>query len=444
MIADERMSVIAGAGARGRRVAFRLVDSVRGNTLQQLRSIESFYASDPLEQRRTIDQRVREVLRTARQAYRTVLGRTLPESDHLVDWPLLAKSDVKRLAHTALASGVRGGTIVTTSGSTGTPLQLPLTAIRAARRSADILYFTGWCGYRVGDPHAYIRISEGKSRLTAWLQNELHIPYERIDHAWLEGAIARLSERPLRVLIGYASALDQLARHAVKHGGSWFFDIGSVLTIAEPLTDDARKSIREAFGREPRSRYATQEVGVVAQECTHGQLHINTASIVVELLDPSDRVIEQPDQLGRVVLTDLMSHHVPLVRYELGDLARWGPDPCGCGRPGPTLASIEGRTIDVVQAVDGTMISGFRIHSAFRGARTIEEFRFHQLDEGTYRVLYKATGAGGDTQEEIASVKDELVGLLGRGAMIDLLEVEEIPRDPSGKRTYVRDLRKAS
>jgi phenylacetate-CoA ligase len=66
-------------------------------------------------------------------------------------------------------------------------------------------------------------------------------------------------------------------------------------------------------------------------------LHVNVAGIHFEATD--DR---------QLLVTNLVNRGKPLLRYEIGDLVRLDPEPCLCEDPCPVLASLEGRTLDVV------------------------------------------------------------------------------------------------
>lgn len=426
-------------GRASRATAFHALDRATGNTLRHLRSIERYYAASPSERSCSIEWRRSTVMAAARGAYARVLGSKLPATDDLAAWPLLTKADLRTIAAAVPARVASASRTVTTSGSGGMPLQLPMSPFRHARQHAEILYYTGWFGYHVGDPHAYVSISGAKTRLTAWMQNEQHLHADAIGTRWCRDALHHLAKRPFRVLIGYPSTLEMLAVTARENRDALNFDIGTVVTIGEPLEPSTRSVIREMFGCPTVSRYAARELGVVAHECEHERFHVNSASFEVELIDDAGRPVTEPGRRGRVVVTDLFARRVPIVRYELGDLATWD-ESCDCGRPGPTFGRVDGRTTEVIDAPDGTAVSGFRVNSALRHAGNIRQFQFQQLDEG-YRILVVPSGSMEDARRDLAEATHDLRSVLGEDARIRIERVDAIPADASGKRPNVKDLR---
>ena len=74
------------------------------------------------------------------------------------------------------------------------------------------------------------------------------------------------------------------------------------------------------------SRYGTEEFGTIAVERPKDQKHVlNLSSVIVEILAIDKDVPVEPGQMGRIVVTDLFSHAMPLIRYETGDLAVLAP-----------------------------------------------------------------------------------------------------------------------
>lgn len=420
-------------------MAFGLIDRFTGYTLRHLHDIERAYAAPASDRASTTAWRRSTVMAAARPAYAQVLGWDPPTSDEPADWPILRKTEARAIAAAAQARSTSPHKIVTTSGSGGVPLQLPLSAFRHARQHAELLYYTGWFGYRVGDPHAYVSISGAKTRVTAWMQNEQHLHADTIGLDWCDEALKKLRGRHYRALIGYPSTLELLAATATNNGRHRTFDVDAVVTIGEPLKPSTRATLDAVFGGPTVSRYAARELGVIAHECERQQFHVNSATFDFELIDPSGQPVTEPGDSGRVVVTDLFARQVPLVRYELGDIATWGT-PCDCGRPGPTLERIDGRSTDTLETTDGKPISGFRINSAFRNVRTIHQFQFQQRDDG-YRILVVPSKNGDDARHDLDAATGDLKSVLGADAAIEVEFVEVVPADPSGKRPNVKDLR---
>ena len=115
-----------------------------------------------------------------------------------------------------------------------------------------------------------------------------------------------------------------------------------VRTSGAPVSAETRALCREAWGAPLTDLYAADEVGCIALQCPeHEHYHVQSESVLVEVLDGEDRACA-PGTVGRVVVTTLQNFAMPLVRYDIGDLAEV-VDPCPCGRGLPVLGRILGR-----------------------------------------------------------------------------------------------------
>jgi phenylacetate-CoA ligase len=125
------------------------------------------------------------------------------------------------------------------------------------------------------------------------------------------------------------------------------------ITSTEAVDRELRDAARRAFGAVITDRYSCEEVGWIALQCPRRpHYHALGATVIVEIVDDAGRPCA-PGETGRVLLTALHSYAMPLIRYEVGDLAAWGP-PCDCGIRLPVIREIAGRLRDVVVLPDGT------------------------------------------------------------------------------------------
>jgi phenylacetate-CoA ligase len=86
-----------------------------------------------------------------------------------------------------------------------------------------------------------------------------------------------------------------------------------------------------------------------------GGVHVNEAMFLVELRDiDTGEVIEEPDRLGRIVITTFDRLAQPCIRFDSKDIAMWG-EACGCGRTFRVLkGGVQGRT-DHITKVKGVL-----------------------------------------------------------------------------------------
>jgi phenylacetate-CoA ligase len=142
-----------------------------------------------------------------------------------------------------------------------------------------------------------------------------------------------------------------LARTSIERGIR-FPALREVRTSGGPIGAETRALCREAWGVPLTDLYAAEEAGCIALQCPdHEHYHVQSESVLVEVLDTKDRPCA-PGTVGRVVVTTLQNFAMPLVRYDIGDLAEVG-DPCPCGRGLPVLKRIAGRVVDTPAAGPG-------------------------------------------------------------------------------------------
>jgi phenylacetate-CoA ligase len=355
---------------------------------------------------------------------------------NLEEFPILEKRTVRDRYDEFLSSAYTPHdiTVRSTTGSLGMPLPFRLSLEKTARQRAELIYFGEWSGYRVGDRHVYFSAIVRKTWLQQLQQNEVLMNPARIDSAWLIKQREVLLSSPFTALIGYPSAISALVEFCHSRGDSGSsFRIGAVIAAGETLSDSLRQQVREVFGCPALSRYTTQESGVLAQECRHAFAHhLNIASYITEVVALDKDRPTRSGEMGRVIVTDLFSHAMPLIRYDTGDLAILG-DGCSCGRQGPIFRSLEGRAAEIVTSVDGSLISSRAIAFNVRQTGGIKQYQFAQRSADSYEIkIVVKEGFEGEN-----ALRQRLHHLLGTDAKIVIRQVLDIPPLPSGKRSEV-------
>jgi phenylacetate-CoA ligase len=229
------------------------------------------------------------------------------------------------------------------------------------------------------------------------------------------------------VIMGYPSALNVIARFALEHG-DMPAPAKSVMTTSETVTDSVREAIETAWQCRLSDRYGAVEGCLLASQCEFGRYHVSPDVGVVEILDEAGRPCE-PGQLGEVVCTGLHNTLQPLIRYRLGDVARWAIDQsCPCGRSMPILEAIEGRLEDVCYTQEGRQI--VRFDTVFKGVEHIREAQVVQEASDRFAILVVPDGGFGAPDADLLRKNMRLhVGDIG----IDVRPVDTIERTASGK-----------
>ncbi len=142
-----------------------------------------------------------------------------------------------------------------------------------------------------------------------------------------------------------------LARYALESGRR---DLAPkfVQTTGSVVSEDLRETVRLGLGAKIVDRYSCEETGYIAVQCPkHDHFHVMSPVNFVEIVDDKGApcAVGVP---GRVLLTSMHSYAMPLIRYEIGDMAEWGP-PCDCGSGLPVITRVWGRTRHHITTPDG-------------------------------------------------------------------------------------------
>lgn len=241
-----------------------------------------------------------------------------------------------------------------------------------------------------------------------------------------------LRERP-DVLISFPSALVALARQAARSGVA-LPPLRELRTVGEKLTRETRAYLADTWRAKVTDIYSCEEVGYLALQCPdHDHLHVQSECVRLEIVDEAGEPCA-PGQRGRVVITSLANFATPFIRYDIGDIAEFGP-PCPCGRGLPVLREVHGRTRGrlllpngedrIPRLGDMQMGIEFGESAGLRQVKCIQ----HTLEKLELQVVV----ARALTAAEQARITEILLEYIGHPFQVELTFPAEIARGPSGK-----------
>ena len=204
-------------------------------------------------------------------------------------------------------------------------------------------------------------------------------------------------------LVGYPSVIGRLARAAAA--GTLQCRPVRVSTNSEPLLDEDRQAITEAWHAPIHNLWGSTEIGVQAVGCGIGEgLHVCEDEVVLERVDEDGRPVGPDEPAARTLATGLANRTFPFIRYDLGDDVTWLSGPCECGSAFARVADIGGRRDDDFQYGSITVPA-----SAFRHVLGIDprvsEYQVTQTTTGADIVTVGRPDAAGLTTSLIASMR---------------------------------------
>jgi phenylacetate-CoA ligase len=331
-----------------------------------------------------------------------------------------------------------------TGGSTGTPITFYLSRDRKCSRAAATLRHNCWAGWRVGDRSAVIwgapldrPADTWRSRLRGWLLREpLWLDTANLTEETMLGFHRALRRYRPRVVLAYARAAVLFARY-LKARGLEVYRPHSLVTSAEVLEPEERALLEQVFGCPVFNRYGCREVSVVASECPeHNGLHVMAEGLYLEIETPAGPAA--PGETGSILVTDLLNHAMPLIRYRIGDLGAWAAGECPCGRGLPRLERVAGRVTDFLVGCDGRLVSGvFLATYVVAGRPSLGQVQIRQDRPGA--VLWRLKpGRGFSPSDDLEYLQSATRRFLGAQAAVNSEVVAELPAEASGKFLFSR------
>lgn len=335
-------------------------------------------------------------------------------------------------------------------GSTGTPtkyiqdaaydLYKEKTFHHFCREMLAMDYFKARKMILWGSQRDILKQKEGaRSRLIKWLENQVTFNCFHISDEDLQTFARALQRFQPEIVRGYAVGVFELAEYILKHQLK-IPPPRFVVSQAENLTPSMRAAISRAFGCPVRNFYGGREVSAIAGEGDDGLLHVFSFWNYVEVLDGHNRPVREGEE-GKVAVTTLYNHAMPMIRYEIGDRAVQGPMSERYGYPHPTLAALKGREVENFVRRDGTMVSAlFFIH--FIGVvfndGNIEKYQVIQEDYDQVRIRFVA---GEELSSGIKQDIEEMIHrAMGNDCRIVWERAADIPKTAEGKFLYVQSL----
>jgi phenylacetate-CoA ligase len=408
------------------------------------RLLQTQYDSPEAIRQRQLD-RLRELVRHAFQttAYWRERLAHAGAIETLEDYrrvPILTKADLRADPAALLSRAFARSELhrKTTSGSTGVALAVWVDEAAMQWKRACTLRADEWSGWRLGERAARLwgnpPVARGgwRARLrNLLLERSCYLDTLKLDATELERFTARLRRRPPSLLFGHAHSLYLLAEYLGQRGGAGFRPRG-IISSAMVLHDWERARIEAVFGCPVTNRYGCEEVSLIACECEeHRGLHVNSDGVYVEVLR-ADGHPARPGEAGSVVVTDLVNRAMPLLRYQVGDVAVVSDRRCPCGRGLPLLERVEGREADYVLTPSGRLISGISLTENFAmhlpGVAQLQIVQ-EALDHFLFRIV-----RGPDYGPASAQRLGELVTeRFGPDVTYRCEFLPRIPPEPSGK-----------
>jgi len=342
----------------------------------------------------------------------------LTDLDQIKELPLVTKESLKKALsnHLLYTPELESkGVFTYTTGSTGTPFCVGLdeSCVQARRVIENrIWYLCGLYSFR-----KVLKIWRKKSLSQSDMKPKLRglaeyisvgdvkNPTESaINEKGIESLIEQIVSFDPEVIRGYASALIEIAgeleKRAIKPSS-----LKSVICSAEYLPRDKWNYLSNVFRTEVFNVYGgTEASGVAVGSSRDQKMRLSEDLYFIEVLDEEGNPCA-PGSPGSITITDLSNRIMPLIRYQIGDLAIVGEDFHSLNSDWRAFDEVLGRQNDIIHLPGGGKVYSHIWYIHFRDELWVEQFQVVQnsIDE----IQIKLRSAEG-TADRIRNLKNRL------------------------------------
>lgn len=356
--------------------------------------------------------------------------------------PILEKEELREHIDQVVIGDKRKLHKIYTGGTTGKSLVVYSSRTSTQRRIPFIELYWELHGYHFKDKFAWFSgrhlIGDNDvKRNVFWRTNHyLNIRYYSTFHMSLENIpyyVENLNRYKPKFVTAFPASFHEIAKYMQARRIKPEFQLKAIYTTAETLYPQHRETMESVFNSKVRNQYSSSEGAPFVIECPEGNLHMEMASGIFEIIDDNGN----PAQEGEVLVTSFSSRETPIIRYRIGDRMRLsGQIGCRCGWDTPIVLEIMGRKTDYLEIPGRGKIWCSQFGDCVKGVSTVIKFQVELVDNSRIRVYMVA-----DKEEfEKKDRENFLVHMCERvgNIPVEFVYVDDIPRAKSGKHSVIR------
>jgi phenylacetate-CoA ligase len=329
----------------------------------------------------------------------------------------------------------------TSGGSTGAPSIFLQDQYYTNYGEGNMLLFKSWRVKNVFSETVYLWGANRdigtslKKKLAYLIRNVKFFSSSKMSNNQKLEFINYINKKRPEMIVAYAQSIFEIAKFA-EESDIKIVPQKVIHTGAGMLFDHMRLKIELQFGCKVYNHYGSREVSSIASECSaHDGLHLFPEWNFVEIVNENGNPSPDGEQ-GQVVITTLKNYSMPLIRYEIGDLAiKQKYHSCSCGINLGKIDKVLGRTTENFKNVEGEMISGEYLTLTYNFVDGVVNFQI--IQQALNRIEIKLVIKNGyDHIKSEKLIDDKMKGLFGKECDIKFLYLEDIPKTNTGKHLF--------
>lgn len=329
----------------------------------------------------------------------------------------------------------------TTGGSTGIPFGFYM--LPRNRIIENAFMHAGWSsvGWELGVRNAILRGAFVGSKEKTWMydfyRKELHLSSYYLTKETIKTYIEIINRYQTKVLQAYPSSLNLFSDllQEVNMVGAVSFNL--ILLGSENVYDWQIEKFKKAFPDAVLfSWYGHSERAILAHWCRDSRkYHVWPFYGLAEIIGKDNCEVSEGEE-GELVGTSFHNYATPFIRYRTMDRAIKGHSSCNwCKRNFHLIEQIKGRSHEVIVTCAKRYISMTAINMHDDIFNGIRQFQFLQEQPG--KVVFKYVPKYKLSEQEIKKITKGLKIKLGEDMELNLIPVDEIPRNKTGKYSFL-------
>lgn len=368
--------------------------------------------------------------------------------DQLRKIPIVTKDQIRENLKGMMARNFRADEIHTsqTGGTSGVKMIFYRDNRCLTGKEASLHRFDKWAGWDFGrymglvwPAHQdFIGYNTFKSKIRNHFYKRLVIfPAAVMDDASCSDYLVKLRRTLPTMILAFSSPIHELAKYMERNGVS-DIRVQGIVTTGEPLYDYQRELVSRMFHCDVQDSYRSREAGPMAQECqAHEGMHINAEYLHIDI-DYQNLPGWSEGQTGNVIVTDLLNYGMPLIRYDMGDVAVMNGRSCSCGRGLPLIDKVMGRALDVLVTPKGNLISTIALVMYLVNGAPGLIGQMQVIQDRNDHLTFRMTRDPLPSKEVMDHQKRIVGKLFGEEMGITYEYVDSIARENSGKYMFAK------
>lgn len=360
-------------------------------------------------------------------------------------FPILTKDILQKEFNNLQSTKKQKGIYKNTSGgSTGEPAIFLLDQHYSDTSNAFKLIAQEWAHFQEGDCMVKLWGSErdilqGTKGIKGFIYPKLTNIYLlnsfKMGEKDMANFVKIINKKKPKMILAYVQSIYELAKF-IQENKLKIHSPKSIMTSAGTLYPEFKNLIENVFKCQVYNGYGSREVGSIAYSCEKNEgLHLNIFDKHIEILNKKLKPVKS-GEMGKIYITTLNNFSMPLIRYDIGDIAVPSKNKrCSCGRGLPLIESVKGRDVGIIKKKDGTLIDGEYFTHLFYMKSWIKEFQVVQKDYDTMHL--NIVKRKEKNLKEIKEIEKNIKLVLGKNCFIKWNFTKKIEPTKSGKYLFV-------